>query len=70
MGGSYIDALHEMFVFDVVICNVDRHFGNVGFLIDSRSNQITAPALLFDHGNSLFNFAGTDCWDMEEELDW
>lgn len=65
----YVDALHEMLVFDAVICNVDRHFGNFGFLIDSRSNQIMAPAPLFDHGNSLFNFAGTDCWEREEALE-
>ncbi len=69
LGEPYVDALHEMLVFDAVICNVDRHFGNFGFLIDSRSNQITAPAPLFDHGNGLFNFAGTDCWKREGELE-
>lgn len=69
LGEPYVDALREMLVFDAVICNVDRHFGNFGFLIDSRSNQIIAPAPLFDHGNSLFNFAGTDCWEREEELE-
>ena len=69
LGKPYDDALREMLVFDAVICNVDRHFGNFGFLIDSRSNQIMAPAPLFDHGNSLFNFAGTDCWEREEELE-
>ena len=69
LGEPYVDALHEMLVFDAVICNVDRHFGNFGFLIDSRSNQIAAPAPLFDHGNGLFNFAGTDCWEREWELE-
>lgn len=69
LGEPFVDALHEMLVFDAVICNVDRHFGNFGFLIDSRSNQIIAPAPLFDHGNSLFNFAGADCWEREEGLE-
>lgn len=69
LGEPYISALREMLVFDAVICNVDRHFGNFGFLIDSRSNQIAAPAPLFDHGNSLFNFAGTDCWERKGALD-
>ena len=69
LGELYVDALHEMLVFDALICNVDRHFGNFGFSIDSRSNQIMAPAPLFDHGNSLFNFAGTDCWEREEGLE-
>lgn len=69
LGEPFVDVLREMLVFDAVICNVDRHFGNFGFLIDSRSNQIIAPAPLFDHGNSLFNFAGTDCWEREEGLE-
>lgn len=69
LGEPFVDELREMLVFDAVICNVDRHFGNFGFLIDSRSNQIIAPAPLFDHGNSLFNFAGTDCWEREGELE-
>lgn len=57
-----------MLVFDAVICNVDRHFGNFGFLMDHETNTIVAPAPLFDHGNSLFNFAGTDDWKSEEAL--
>lgn len=69
LGKPFVDALCEMLVFDAVICNVDRHYGNFGFLIDSRSNRIAAPAPLFDHGNSLFNFAGADCWEQERELE-
>ena len=69
LGEAYVEALHEMLVFDAVICNVDRHFGNFGFLIDNRRNKIAAPAPLFDHGNSLFNFAGTDCWERGEGLE-
>lgn len=69
LGPEFTRALHDMLVYDAVICNVDRHFGNFGFLIDNRSNQITAPAPLFDHGNSLFNFAGVDCWENPAELD-
>ena len=57
-----------MIVFDAVICNVDRHFGNFGLLIENRTNKIVSPAPLFDHGNSLFNFAGKDCWEDEGVL--
>ena len=57
LGAEYADALNDMLVLDAVICNTDRHFGNFGLLIDNHTNQITAPAPLFDHGNSLFNFA-------------
>lgn len=58
LGQEYTDALADMLVFDAVIANTDRHFGNFGFLVDSRTNQIEATAPLFDHGNSLCNFAG------------
>ena len=65
LGPTFVDALNDMLVFDAIICNVDRHYDNFGFLIDSVTNTITAPAPLFDHGNSLFNFAGAD--DLEDE---
>ena len=57
-----------MLGFDALIFNTDRHFGNFGFLIDSHSNRIIAPAPLFDHGNSLFNFAGGDALKRKENF--
>ena len=57
-----------MIVFDAVICNTDRHYGNFGLLIDSRTREIMAPAPLFDHGNALFNYAGEENWASEEVL--
>ncbi len=58
-----------MIVFDALICNTDRHFGNFGVLVDSRTNRIIKPAPLFDHGNSLYNFAGDENWQSESLLD-
>lgn len=69
LGPEYISALGDMIILDALICNVDRHYGNFGFLIDNKTNQIIAPAPLFDHGNSLFNFAGQDAWDSESALE-
>ena len=69
LGASYVEALSDMLVFDAVICNEDRHFGNFGFLIDTHTNQIVEPAPLFDHGLSLFCFAGNDDWNTLESLD-
>jgi hypothetical protein len=43
-------------------------FGNFGFLIDNKTNKIVSPAPLFDHGNSLFNFAGCDDFSSEVAL--
>ncbi|MCR4962554.1 MAG: XRE family transcriptional regulator [Firmicutes bacterium] len=60
LGAQFVKALDDMIVFDAVILNTDRHYGNFGFLVDSRSNTIVAPAPLFDHGNSLLNFVPKD----------
>ena len=60
LGEEFEKALNDMFIFDALIFNTDRHYGNFGFLIDSHTNEIIAPAPLFDHGNSLFHFAGMD----------
>ena len=69
LGEDFIRSLNEMLVFDALICNTDRHFGNFGILVDSHTNRIVRPAPLFDHGNSLFNFAGEDNWQSETLLD-
>ena len=68
LGAEYVDALNDMIVFDALIYNTDRHFGNFGVLVNSKTNKIIAPAPLFDHGNSLFNFAGEENWADEKLL--
>ncbi|AWX69303.1 HipA family kinase [[Mycoplasma] anseris] len=43
----------DLMLFDALICNTDRHLGNLGILIDEEFNVIkNAP--IFDNGNSLF----------------
>lgn len=69
LGSEYEAALDDMLVLDALICNTDRHFGNFGFLIDNITNEIAAPAPLFDHGNSLFNYAGNDDLQSPEALE-
>lgn len=66
LGQTFVDALEDMVVFDAVICNTDRHYGNFGVLVDNRTNTIAAPAPLFDHGNSLFSLGGPDLWNDPE----
>lgn len=44
----------DLFVFDSLIYNQDRHLGNFGLLWDNISNRPIGPAPLFDHGASLF----------------
>lgn len=69
LGEEFTKALNDMIVFDALICNTDRHFGNFGVLVDNSMNKIVAPAPMFDHGNSLFNFAWRDDWSNEGNLD-
>ena len=68
LGTNFSEALNDMLVLDAVIINTDRHFGNFGFIIDNKTNKIVAPAPLFDHGNSLLNFAGRDDLENDEAL--
>lgn len=63
LGPAYTDSLEDMIVLDAVIANTDRHLGNFGFLAHAAANTIVSPAPLFDHGNSLFNYASQN--DME-----
>lgn len=65
LGQEFVDALDDMIVFDAVICNTDRHYGNFGVLIDNATNRIAKPAPLFDHGNALFSLGGPDLWEDE-----
>ena len=68
LGKEYVKALDDMIVLDALICNTDRHYGNFGFLVDNKTNRIAAPAPLFDHGNSLYNFAGRDDLDSYDSF--
>ena len=68
LGEKFEKALNDMIVFDAIICNVDRHFGNFGFIVDNETNQIVAPAPLFDHGNSLFHYAGMEDFESMSAL--
>ncbi|MBF0101214.1 MAG: XRE family transcriptional regulator [Desulfobacterales bacterium] len=61
-GEKYYQSLVDMLIFDAVICNEDRHFGNFGLIIDNNTNTIIDAAPIFDNGLSLFNYA------MEEDL--
>ena len=46
-----------MLVFDVIIYNEDRHFGNFGVLRNNCTGKSFAPAPIFDNGLLLFNLA-------------
>lgn len=57
LGPEAYEQVRSMLVFDAVIYNEDRHFGNFGVLRNNRSGAVTGAAPIFDNGLSLFNFA-------------
>ena len=57
LGPEAYEQVRSMLVFDAVIYNEDRHFGNFGVLRDNHTGKVTGAAPAFDNGMSLFNFA-------------
>ena len=52
-GEDFGEQIRSMLVFDALIYNEDRHYGNFGVLRDNHSGKIIAPAPIFDNGLSL-----------------
>lgn len=63
LGAEFYEQLCSMLVFDALIYNEDRHFGNFGLLRDNHTGKITAPAPIFDNGLSLLCYVGRE--DLE-----
>ena len=61
------EELRSMLVFDAVIYNEDRHFGNFGVLRDNHTGKVLGAAPVFDNGLSLFNYAMQDDIDRLDE---
>lgn len=60
MGPAFSEHIRSMLVFDALIYNEDRHFGNFGILRNNHTGKIIAPAPIFDNGLSLFCYAGQE----------
>ncbi len=67
LGDSYYNEFVDMLVFDALIYNEDRHFGNFGLIVDNKTNEPCAFAPIFDNGLSLFNYAMIDDLENIEE---
>ena len=66
-GENAVEQLKSMLVFDSVIYNEDRHFGNFGVLRDNATGKLIEPAPVFDNGISLFNYAMPEDFKNLEE---
>ena len=63
LGKEFSENLKDLFIFDALIFNQDRHMGNFGVLVNNYTNKIEKPAPIFDNGLSLFCYAMSD--DLE-----
>ena len=69
LGEDFYDRFADMMVFDALICNVDRHAGNYGLLVDNKTNRPKALAPIFDNGLALLPYAmDNDFADLENYL--
>jgi len=66
-GKAFSNAVRDMLVFDALVFNEDRHFGNFGVLRDNHTGEITAPAPVFDNGQSLFALAMPSDYEALDE---
>ena len=51
------ECFADIFLFDAIIYNTDRHMGNFGYLIDNDTNEIVGVAPIFDNGYGLYSLA-------------
>lgn len=58
----------DIFFFDALIFNTDRHMGNFGYLIDNDTNEIAGAAPIFDNGDGLFSLALDREGDTHDEF--
>ena len=63
LGDEFYQDLASMLVFDAVILNEDRHYGNFGVLRDNKTGKIKETAPIFDNGISLL------CYAMKMDFD-
>lgn len=67
LGDDFYNDFVDMIIFDCVVCNEDRHYGNFGLLVDSNTNKPIRLAPIFDNGISLFNYAMPDDYKNLDE---
>lgn len=49
------ENFQDLMIFDVIIGNTDRHFGNFGVIVNNDTNEIVKIAPVFDNGHSFLN---------------
>ncbi|BAM12637.1 putative transcriptional regulator [Helicobacter cinaedi PAGU611] len=63
------NKLEDLFLFDALICNIDRHLGNFGMIVDNNTGEILRPAPIFDNSCSMLNLLyKSDLQDIDSVL--
>lgn len=70
LGNAFSKHIRDMLVFDALIFNEDRHFGNFGVLVDNKTNQIIKPAPIFDNGLSLLCYYPKNSTSYKQLLEY
>lgn len=65
LGQEFSNEIRSMLVFDALIYNEDRHYGNFGVLRENKTGIIVSPAPIFDNGLSLFCYATKDKYEED-----
>ena len=65
LGKTFHNQIRDMLIFDSVIINEDRHFGNFGILRDNHTGKIIKPAPIFDNGLSLLCYISKDKYSLD-----
>lgn len=57
LGKGVRDKIFDIILFDALICNVDRHPGNIDLFIDSKTNRVADVFYIHNYGTSLYHDA-------------
>lgn len=55
-GYNYSREILDMLLLDYVTCNVDRHYGNFGFIVNNYTQKVVSPAPLYDNNLSCIPY--------------
>ena len=60
------EQINTMLAVDYITVNTDRHYNNIGILLDSDGSKRLAP--IFDNGTSLWCLSSTDDIDIDDDI--
>lgn len=65
---GFEEKFGDMIIFDAIVMNTDRHYGNFGLLRNNKTGEFIDFAPVFDNGESLLSKAMPDVFEKKEEF--